>query len=299
MSIRPILSLWAYMWRLVAMFVGFAVLLLGAIGPYFFWKAAAASLPLGLAILGARRQKWLWQFARSVSKFHTVREGPITLHYAPELADGWDLSIIRRRCASEFDHVRQHFPNSPGQRAVVYLFATWKDIQNIFGRHYGGTALTAANAIVIGYDNYIQESMRHEFAHLFSTRWNRYAPPLLSEGLSGVLQGTKWGRPFDVAVHSVLCQTFTISELLNGKSFFSEPHRTAACYIAAGSFTGFLIRRFGWEKFQRLYCDCTAQNFKTKFEEHFGVLLEQAETQWRSEVVVTDLLIRGLKKNHT
>src|SRR5208337_906949 len=100
----------------------------------------------------------------------------------------------------------------------------------------GGAALSFANSIFIAVDNCVQQSKRHEFAHLFSFRWSLLAPPLLSEGLSVWLQETAWGQPIDTVVRPLLGnQSLRLPSLLQSKFFFAEPHRHA-CYVLAGSF---------------------------------------------------------------
>jgi len=82
-------------------------------------------------------------------------------------------------------------------------------------------------------------TLLHELAHLFSTRWNETATPLLSEGLSVWLQEKHFGQPIDPAVRPLLAdRRLKLRSLLDRGFFFSEPQR-AACYVVAGSFTGF------------------------------------------------------------
>lgn len=82
------------------------------------------------------------------------------------------------------------------------------------------------------------------------------------------------------------------------KSFFAEPQRYS-CYVLAGSFTGFLIRRYGWKSYRKLYRLCDGIRFKAKFQKCFGISLEKAEWQWRNEVMVMPILNRRLgRKPH-
>jgi hypothetical protein len=65
----------------------------------------------------------------------------------------------------------------------------------------------------------------------------------------------------------------------------------------AGSFTGFLLRRHGWEAYRRLYRLCDGLRFRAKFEKCFGVTLEKAEWQWRNEMTVPEILKRRLGRS--
>jgi len=53
--------------------------------------------------------------------------------------------------------------------------------------------------------------------------------------------------------------------LLKRKFFFSEANRTRSYFLAA-SFTGFLIRHYGWEKYKKLYGHAYDVGFKLSFK---------------------------------
>jgi hypothetical protein len=166
----------------------------------------------------------------------------------------------------------------------VYLFARCSEIGRIFGPHYGGTVLLDAGAILVAEDNRIEESVRHEFTHLLSAKLNLVAPPLVSEGLSVWLQETTYGWPIDVCAGEVIetCR-LSLTQLLKPRVFFDREH-SQNCYVLAGSFTGFLIRRYGWESYRKFYRRCNGHRFLSKFRLCFGMTLEHAENLWRSEL---------------
>jgi hypothetical protein len=303
---RPIVSLWPYLWRgtfasiaLVAMpWPGLALLGVTAIP----WPVRALCAGLsGLAgvamVLVWRRSGWLLRLLGRVRRFYTVSDDRIILHYAPELRDAWDMPILLQRCRVELDRVAEHFGRPLGGRVVVFLFAGHREIGEILGPLYGAVALWHAHAIVIAQDSNLEETMRHEFAHLFSGRWSQCAPPLLSEGLSVWAQETQCGQAIDTAARPFLSNTaLTLPALLNPRFFFAEPQRYA-CYMLAGSFTGFLIRRYGWEPYGRLYRLCNGFRFHAKFQKCFGVSLEDAERQWRREIILREVWKRRLQGN--
>jgi hypothetical protein len=56
--------------------------------------------------------------------------------------------------------------------------------------------------------------------------------------------------------------------------------------MPTGSFTGFLIRRFGWDAYRRFYrAALPNERFDYTFRSHFGLDLEEAEVQWRGELL--------------
>jgi hypothetical protein len=111
------------------------------------------------------------------------------------------------------------------------------------------------------------------------------------------LQETYGGLPIDKAARPYLDSWgFDLNSLLDPQFFFAERNRNA-CYVLAGSFTGFLIRRHGWERFRNLYRKCDGKRFPVKFKKCYGVTLEKAEWQWRNEIIVMEILNRRLGKN--
>lgn len=287
---RPILNLWPYLWRAllpIVAFLAYVVLVVLVVLPIVPGRSLFSISVAGVSLLlWGWLWRWLWRFTRQVRRFRTVSDGQIVLHYAPELHGKFEMETLLLRCQEELDRLTDQFGSPLRGRAVVFLFPSYQDIGKIFGSHYGGTALSFANAIVIADDTNIQESMRHEFAHLFSARWSLLAPPLLSEGLSVWLQETAWGQPIDTAARLLLGnQSLKLPLLLKPKFFFAEPHRHI-CYVLAGSFTGFLIRRYGWQQYRKLFRLCDGSRFLTKFEKCFGATFEKAEWQWRNEILV-------------
>jgi hypothetical protein len=233
---------------------------------------------------------WLWRLVRRVWHFRTLSDKRIVVHYDPQLEDKWNWSKLMERCHVELDNLRQQFGFSLPRRPVVFLFSSWLDINKVFGRACAGTALPAATAIVVGQDTNLERVMRHELTHLFSARWNQLAPPLLNEGLAVWLEQA--GRPIDIAARPLLAnRNLKLRFLLKRKFFYSEPYRPS-CYVLAGSFTGFLIRRYGWKPYRKLYRRCDGLRFDAKFQRCFGVSFEKAEWQWRNQLIVMEILNR-------
>src|SRR5262249_7658471 len=151
----------------------------------------------------------------------------------------------------------------------VYLFPTCEAVQEVFGKRYAGVALTPFHAVVVPFEvRPLAEWLRHELAHLFSDRWNPLAPPLLQEGLSTWLRGSERGSPIAGPAAILLRQAgYRLRRMLGRKFFFREENHLA-WYALAGSFSGFLIGRFGWDAFRRLYRGVAgARKFDLKLKE--------------------------------
>lgn len=296
---HPLRSLRPFLWLSLALLIWFQV-------PTFILLALfRVPVPEGLIVghlaittllvaFYAWLYRWLWRFCRRVRRFATAENARIALHYEPELVGMASISALLQFCEKELDNLTQWFGSPLRGRVNVFLFARWRDISAIYGSGYGGLAISRANLIVIAWDNNVPESVRHELAHLFAFRWSVQAPPLLSEGLPVWLQGSHWGRSIDDEARTLIqrpCPRLT--KLLRKKFFFAEAQRQA-CYLLAGSFTGFLIRRYGWDSLRELYRCCDGTRFAAKFEKCFGISLDKADWQWRNEVMVMPILNRRL-----
>src|SRR5260370_32993654 len=85
------------------------------------------------------------------------------------------------------------------RRVVVYLFARYADIQQVFGNPGGGFALPGGESMVLAPDTWgtLKEVFRHELTHLFSRHWSQAQLPFNHEGLATCLMETEEGQPID------------------------------------------------------------------------------------------------------
>jgi hypothetical protein len=263
----------------------------------------AVGVPLGLLAIAAGvsfwilwRSRWLARLGWRVRGFRTVHSGRIVVHHDPDLDCLLDMRAILQSCDAELQAMDEWFGRPLHGRAVVFLFAHYREIAAIDGSDVGGFALPMARAIVIANDCR-PESLRHEFAHVFAARWNTAAPPLLSEGLAVWLQETEYGQPIDAVARRYLRDcSVTLTQLLDPRCFYRDPHRHA-CYAIAGSFTGFLVRRHGWERYQQMYRVPRGFRYRVRLEKCLGQTLEEAERQWRRELILMEVHERRLRGN--
>ena len=271
-------DLWPFLWR--------TALLMAMI--FIFLPLQGFSLMTFLAF-GAicfliYRGRWIFPFAKKVWYFQRVAAPGIHLLYDAELQDLNNQSSVLETCQMELARLTEGFGFPLHGRLRVFVFSHWKEINEIFEKQTGALALVNVNAILIGNDHpYITEVIRHELTHLFTGRWDWFAPPLLKEGLATWLQGSYWNQPIDLAALPYLKDRKSgLGSLLSRKLFYSDPHRDS-CYLLAASFTGFLISRYGWERYKKLYRRATVIDFKAQFKKCTGASFEIAESQWRGE----------------
>jgi Peptidase MA superfamily len=278
---RPVLHLWPTVVRRVG-----PILLPAAAGLILGWPYAALGgwVTCVWLLAGWSHLRWLWWFASIVRRFETVRGAKVILLRAPDLGNNPFLPTFLKTVETRLRSLSGQFGFPLRRTVAVYLFARTQQITDLFGPTYGACALPALNAIALAEDCDWEEIVEHELAHLFAARWNPSAPPILREGLAVWLQGAQFGRPVVVQARAVLADSsLGLGTLLDPQAFFS-PARIHDCYALAGSFTGFLIRRFGWDGYRRLYRRCDGRRFREKFRACTGITLDEAERNWRSEL---------------
>jgi hypothetical protein len=254
--------------------------------------------PLALLVPPFFRNRWLRAMVCQVRRFRTASSKRVVLRYAPELHGKIDTAEVLNLADKTLVEMEARFGRVSlfwqwiassvllRKRLFVYLFSTRKAVQDIVGENYGGCALAAYHAVVLSFEYpRLDELMKHEVSHLFSNRWNARPGPLLQEGLSTWLQGTERGYTIDsIAFRLLGHEKYRLCRML-GRKFFFAKENCWGCYMLAGSFTGFLLRRFGWETYKQFYYRAQGKRrFDTKFVKHFGLTLEEAEEQWRAEL---------------
>jgi hypothetical protein len=230
-----------------------------------------------------RNNLWLRPFIREVWRFRTTHRREVVLHYAPELMHDIVPEMLLLRWKDELKSLEAkfHFRLS---RVNVFLFSAVGCIKEMFGPEYGALALPSFNAIVVGDHANDHEDVRHELVHLFAARWNVNAPPLLTEGLAVHLQQLCCGYPIATLVRRFGSRSEWALSSLFDRTFFYKSSYRHACYMIAGSFTGFLIDEFGWDAYRTLYRTCQPHLVEWAFQRSLGVSFGEAEARWRKQL---------------
>ncbi len=229
------------------------------------------------------------RLSRHVRSYRTISSARAAVHYPPELEKELDLFLpsALHRYHRELVDLTQQFGIELAAPVSVFLMRSVREIRRFFRMDASGLALTTHNAIVLEAGANDPETIRHEFAHLFSAVWNPTAPMVLSEGLSVWLQGTDGGEAVERAGKEAMYDTsLTLNRLLTEETLFLKggPRRNE-CYMLAGSFTGFLIRHHGWDPYRAFYSIASADNFLESFRDCFDIGLDPAEELWRLEAI--------------
>jgi|SRR5579863_356366 len=227
-----------------------------------------------------------WRFSLHVRPFRTVSSASVVVHYAPALEQELDLLFryALQRYHWELVDLTQQFGIELPAPVTVFLVRSPRDIERLFHIDRGGVALPDYNAIVLAAGSNDRKTIRHEFAHLFSATWNPSAPPLLWEGLSVWLQDCDGRESVESDARSAMWDgSLTLNRLLNEESLFRTREFCHEAYMLAGSFTDFLIRHYGWNRYRIFYSGASAVGFRREFEDSFSIDLDAAEETWRDE----------------
>jgi hypothetical protein len=256
---------------------------------------ALATIQVPALVVAAWRGRWLWPFVARTRRFRTASSDRVVLRYAPEVGAAEAEGVLHRaeEALAELEatfgrltlfwHGRTFGPLLFRRRVHVYLFPRAEAVREVFGELYGATALMGLHAVMIPFKpDRLDEVLKHELAHLFTDRWNPWAPPLFREGVPTWLRGSIGGSPMNRLAAALLRGgERRLRPLLEWKAFFARADRWQH-YVLAGSFTGFLIGRFGWDAYRRFYRRVSGRRgFDARFKQHFGLTLEEAEVQWR------------------
>jgi hypothetical protein len=237
---------------------------------------------VGSFALGGWNNPWLGAFIREVWRYRTTRRHEIVLHYAPELRHEIIPEMLLLQSRAELKALERKF-GFRLPRVSVFLFPAVGCVMEVFGPQCAALALPSFNAIVVGDRENSEEDVRHELVHLFAYRWNAHAPPLLCEGLAMHLQQRWQSQPIATLVRRFGSRSeWTLRSLLDRSFFFDAAYRHA-CYIIAGSFSGFLIDEFGWDVYRRLYRSCRPHLVEWAFRRSLGIAFEEAESRWRKQ----------------
>jgi tetratricopeptide (TPR) repeat protein len=91
------------------------------------------------------------------------------------------------------------------------------------------------------------------------------------------------GKPIDFhALVSVLTDRYVfLNWITKSRSFYGA----STSYMIAGSFTGYLIGQFGWERYRDFYRRTRNKSIETSFAETYGTSLLIAEHRWRDALL--------------
>jgi hypothetical protein len=174
------------------------------------------------------------------------------------------------------------------RKVYVYVVPKGEEVRPYLCNGVGGRALFQLLAVIVRHEGgprELDEILKHELVHLFAGRWNPFAAPFFREGLATWLQDSTGGIPIDrVAAGLLQSNPCPLRPYLHPKLFHQERY-PRAMYVLAGSFTGFLVWRFGWDPYEGFYRSFSKRRFDALFTRHFGMPFEAVEEAWRQKLL--------------
>jgi hypothetical protein len=163
---------------------------------------------LPAALLGACLPFWrywvyLIRFARATWRLRTVAGRNIVLRYSADATSKIAEEDYLRCAEAVEEEAARRFGFPLKRRMVIFVFRNTADIPRLFHPRMGACALTGGDAVVMTPSGLgearVDETLRHEVAHLYSAYWGKLDPPLKGEGLATWLMASVAGKSIRLA----------------------------------------------------------------------------------------------------
>ncbi|MFN3421309.1 MAG: hypothetical protein ACK40X_06275, partial [Armatimonadota bacterium] len=193
-------ELWQRRWQVAIAFLAAAGISIIIAKGLTFWLGVLVFFVL-MSLHFRLLLRQTFQFARRVKKFRKIADEPIKLFVAPELEDTDEWQALTERLVKLRDELAQQFGFSLKRPLTVFVFPTRAEFSRLFGQEMSAGALPKGNGLLLAGDSlqkpYLDESLRHELAHLFSDHLGLGSPKFKREGLANWVQSTQEGKPVD------------------------------------------------------------------------------------------------------
>ncbi len=175
------------------------------------------------------------------------------------------------------------------EKPLSYIFKNREEKRVLFGAGNADVAKPWLYQIYLS-DESVETTLKHELAHIFSAEFGKYYfkvadgfNPALIEGVAMAADDTYGGYNIHylAAVAANNGYYYKLSDLFKGFSFFAVS--SGLSYVYAGSFTAFLIDKYGMQKLKVLYGNIDFISVYGKsiyeLEEEYNLFLSAIETR--------------------
>ncbi|MEP0861619.1 MAG: tetratricopeptide repeat protein [Ignavibacterium sp.] len=208
------------------------------------------------------------------------------LNYDEEIIDSSEIKIIILNHEYYFERLKRELGFSPEEKIVSFLFNDSRQKKRYFGSEQADVAKPWLNEIYLSRDSW-ESTLNHELVHIFSAeigagifRLANSFNPALIEGFAEAIDN----QYDDIDLHLLSASAFhygfkiNIQELFSGLNFFKS--FSGLSYLYAGSFSKYLIEKYGIESFSLFYNSGNTQKAFGKSlddlsEEYFEFLKSQ------------------------
>ena len=219
--------------------------------------------------------------AQANATWVTAESNCCHVHVVSGTAAYRDLAQLLAAVDAAIQQAADRLDEEPAQKFDVYL------IDRVIGQ--GGYA---GSSMVISYldrnyaSNGLHEVLVHETTHLLDRQFAPQRITFLAEGLAVWAAGGHYKQE-DIdqrAAALVKIERYVpLAQLVD--NFYPVQHEIG--YLEAAGFINYLIKTYGWPQFRAFYSDVTADDAGTlaqavdaNLQKHFGITLEEAETNW-------------------
>ena len=235
-----------------------------------------------LSVLFPRRPNLLALFIRAAN-CRTLEATYVNVHAPNNLLGEIERAGLIDAFEQDMPAFARWFGFSLSKQVNVFLFSNSTQIGR-FCRATHAFAMVELDSVFVPLGEHCRMFFRHEVAHLFAAQLGPARPAFKVEGLCVFFEWDGEAPKLDQVAFKLL-GTVRLAKFLSASFFFNSKNRDA-CYIIAGSFTHWLINRFGWKSYCSFYRAAGRWNFQRAFEQSFGMPLSQAETLWREEIAL-------------
>lgn len=207
-------------------------------------------------------------------------------NYRPNSAAAADIDQIETEQERVFTQLNQLLGTQYNQKIHVYIF---NDLADAGFTDKTGQAFPILNTIevIYGVDGYTigkRGISAHEVTHIIT--FNGWGPTdlrILSEGIAVYMEHVTYDDETDYGGSQMVVAALTAhGNLPDIESLASdfEQFDTNISYPVSGSFAGYIIRRFGMDKFRKLFTEGRSDHFVADFQSVYGISLADVENTW-------------------
>ncbi len=211
----------------------------------------------------------------------TVETEHFTIHYPDTMVRDRELDHLVQTHEFYFDHIARFYRVNPQKKIEVFLYASTDQKGRLVGAKGTNFAKPWLAQVHLNLAD-VDRSLKHELVHVMAAE---FGVPFLRIGMNaGLIEGAAVAVEqveYDEHIHRLAAMVLAVGtepdmESLFSFSGFMRVHPSVS-YVLAGSFSRFLIERFGIRRFKLLY---QTGDFETLYNRPLHVLL----AQWRRMV---------------
>jgi hypothetical protein len=211
---------------------------------------------------------------------YTIEIGPVRVHFPGNMLTAEQLQELRYDVAKDMREIRSYYHLPPSNRQIdVYLYASTKELEEYVGTRNASISKPWQSTLHIARENL--GSLKHELTHVVLAEYGNLPFGVsystgLTEGAAEAASPEYDGiRSIHELAASILAMKFAggITDVISFTGFASNA--SSKSYVLAGSFSSYLIERFGPTTFLRTYTSL-------HYEQQCGASLEALEEDWKN-----------------